>query len=100
MPKEAMFSLKLDAALHEAFMAEAQAVDRPASQIVREFMREFVEKRQKDRDYDAWFRAEVEAGLREADDPNAVWLSNEEVMAHLEARKQELLKRIARETDG
>lgn len=29
--------------------------------------------------HDAWFRAEVEQGLKEADDPNTVWLTNEEV---------------------
>lgn len=29
--------------------------------------------------YDAWFRAEVEEGLREADDPATEWVSNEEV---------------------
>lgn len=30
-------------------------------------------------EHDAWFRAEVEKGLREADDPNAEWISNEDV---------------------
>jgi len=29
--------------------------------------------------YDTWFRSEVEQALREADDPNTVWVSNEEV---------------------
>jgi len=29
--------------------------------------------------HDAWFRSEVEAGLREADDPSTVWVTNEEV---------------------
>lgn len=42
MAKEAMFTLKLEPELREQFMAEAQATDRPASQIVREFMRDFV----------------------------------------------------------
>ena len=30
-------------------------------------------------EYDAWFIAEVEHALREADDPNAVWIDNDEV---------------------
>jgi hypothetical protein len=30
-------------------------------------------------EYDAWFRAEIEEAIREADDPNCVWVSNEEV---------------------
>lgn len=31
--------------------------------------------------YDKWFRAEVEQGLKEADDPNTHWVSNEAVKA-------------------
>ena len=32
-------------------------------------------------DHDKWFREQVEIGLKEADDPNTVWVSNEDVMA-------------------
>ncbi|SRR6266702_38786 len=32
-------------------------------------------------DHDKWFREQVEEGIRQADDPNAVWVSNYEVMA-------------------
>jgi hypothetical protein len=35
--------------------------------------------------YDRWFRAEVEAGLREANDPNTVFLSHEDAMAEMKA---------------
>ena len=31
--------------------------------------------------YDKWFRAQVEQSLQQANDPNTVWLSNEEVVA-------------------
>ena len=31
--------------------------------------------------YDKWFRDQVEEGIREADDPDAVWVSQEEVNA-------------------
>jgi hypothetical protein len=37
--------MKLESSLRAAFMAEAKAIDRPASQLVREFMRAFVEHR-------------------------------------------------------
>jgi hypothetical protein len=43
--------------------------------------------------YDAWFRAEVEAGLREADDPNTVWVTNEEVMQQSAELKKDWLRR-------
>jgi hypothetical protein len=35
---------------------------------------------QRESDYDTWFREQVEIGMREADDPNAVWFTQEEVM--------------------
>ena len=45
MPKTSQFTMKLESRLRDAFMAEAKAIDRPASQLVREFMRVFVEYR-------------------------------------------------------
>jgi predicted transcriptional regulator len=66
MPKEAVFTLKLEADLRDAFMAEAEATHRPASQLVREFMRDFVQRRREAREHDAWFRAKVQEAL---DDP-------------------------------
>ena len=44
MSKKAVFILKLEPELRAAFMAEAAAAKRPAPQIVRELMREFIER--------------------------------------------------------
>ena len=44
--------------------------------------------------YDAWFRSEVEAGIREADDPNCVWISNEEVKRRMATLREEWASRI------
>jgi predicted transcriptional regulator len=63
MPKEAVFTVKLETDLRDAFTAEAEATHRPASQIVREFMREFVQRQREAREHDAWFRAEVQRAL-------------------------------------
>ncbi len=63
MPKEAVFTVKLEIELRDAFAAEAEATHRPASQIVREFMREFVQRQREVREHDAWFRAEVRRAL-------------------------------------
>lgn len=81
MPKEAVFSMKLEAELRNQFMAEAAAVDRPASQLVREFMRDFIRSQREAREHDAWFRAEVEQGMREADNPDTPRISGEDVKA-------------------
>ena len=63
MPKEAVFTVKLEADLRDAFMAEAEATHRPASQIVRDFMREFVHRQREAREHDRWFRVKVEEAL-------------------------------------
>lgn len=64
MSKEAVFTMKLEPELRTAFMAEAEALDRPASQVVRELMREFIARQQEGRAYDA-FLAEKVALARE-----------------------------------
>jgi predicted transcriptional regulator len=94
--KEAVFTLKLEADLRDAFMAEAEASHRPASQIVREFMRDFVKKQQEQRDYDQWLDAELEKAVREADDPNTVWYDQEDlVKGRWREQRESLLARIA-----
>ena len=65
MPKEAVFTIKLEAELRDAFMAEAAATHRPASQLVREFMRDFVQHQREAREHDAWFRAKVLEALND-----------------------------------
>jgi predicted transcriptional regulator len=94
--KEAVFTLKLEADLRDAFMAEAEAAHRPASQIVRDFMREFVRKQQEERDYEAWELADIERGLAEANDPNTVWYDQEDlVKGRWREQRESLLARIA-----
>jgi predicted transcriptional regulator len=63
MAKEAVFTVKLESDLRDAFTAAAEETHRPASQIVREFMREFVQRQRETREHDAWFRAEVQRAL-------------------------------------
>ena len=57
MAKDAVFTMKLEPQLRDAFIAEAQAVDRPASQIVRDLMRDYVQRQRDQRDHDAFVRA-------------------------------------------
>jgi predicted transcriptional regulator len=87
---ETTFTFRVDEALKSAFTDAAKAHDRPGSQLLRDFMREYVEKAE----YDAWFRAEVEEGLRELEDPNVELIPNEQVEAEWEVRKAELLARV------
>jgi len=61
MPKEAVFTMKLESELRQQFMAEADAAHRPASQVVRELMREFVRRQCQAREYDEFLQRKVEA---------------------------------------
>jgi hypothetical protein len=49
--------------------------------------------------YDAWFRAEVQQALREADDPDTVWVTNEEVERESAERRARWLAQAARGKD-
>ena len=64
MPKEAVFTMKLEPELRTAFMAAAAAADRPASQILREMMRDFIRQQREAHEYEAFLRAKVTAARR------------------------------------
>jgi predicted transcriptional regulator len=64
MSKEAVFTMKLEPDLRAEFMAEAEASHRPASQILRELMREFVQRQREAREYGEFLRDKV-ASARE-----------------------------------
>ncbi len=79
MAKEAVFTMKLEPELRDAFMAAAKDADRPASQIVREFMRDFV---QQDREYVAFLQRKVDQAR--ADIAAGRVHSHEDVRAHMD----------------
>lgn len=46
-PKETSFNLRIDPALKAAFTAATQAEDKPAAQVLRDFMRAYVQRRER-----------------------------------------------------
>jgi predicted transcriptional regulator len=89
MSKEAVFTMKLEPELRTEFMAEAEASHRPASQILRELMRDFVQRQRESRAYDDFLRSKVElARLSVAAERGR---SNEEVEAEFAARRAQVL---------
>ncbi|MDP3977611.1 MAG: antitoxin of toxin-antitoxin stability system [Pseudomonas sp.] len=60
MSKEAVFTMKLESELRAEFMAEAEAIHRPASQVLRELMRGFVQQQRQAREYDEFLGHKVE----------------------------------------
>jgi hypothetical protein len=89
MPKEAVFTVKLETELRDSFLAEADALHQPGSQLVREFMREFVRSQREAREHDAWFRAEVQKAL---DDPRPA-IPHEEVRRRFARRRAAAIRK-------
>ena len=90
MPKEAVFTMKLEPELRDEFVAEAQAAHRPASQIVRELMREFVQRQRGAREYDEFLRRKVD--IARASMRAGRGRPNEEVEAEAAARIAKMLR--------
>lgn len=90
MPKQAVFTMKLEAELRDAFMAEAEAIDRPASQIVREMMRDFIERRIAEKaSYEEFLRQKVERARVQIADGQ--WSTQADVEADANARRTRLM---------
>ena len=84
MTKQAVFTLKIENELRDEFMAEARAAHRPASQLVRDFMREFVDHQHQAREHDAWFKNQVLESINN----NSHSIPHDEVMNKMKARVQ------------
>lgn len=66
-PKETSFNLRLDPALKAAFTAATEAEDKPAAQVLRDFMRTYVRRREQRRWEDEARRQSLEAAARTGD---------------------------------
>jgi predicted transcriptional regulator len=90
MAKDAVFTMKLEPELREAFLEAAREAHRPASQIVRDLMRSYVERQQEAKDYDAFVARKVaisDAQIREG-----------KVVSHEEASR--IFARLRAEAEG
>lgn len=88
MPKEAVFTMKLEPELRDQFMAEAEASHRPASQVVRELMREFVQRQREARQYDEFLQRKV--ALARSSMRAGQGRPNEEVEAEFAAKRAQV----------
>ena len=93
MSKEAVFTMKLESELRAEFVAEAEAAHRPASQVLRELMREFVHRQREAREYDEFMRRKVEASR--ASMRNGQGESNDEVEARFAAKRAQAEEGLA-----
>lgn len=80
-PKETSFNLRIDPALKAAFTAAAAAEDKPAAQVLRDFMRAYVRQRQR-RAFEAEARQQSLLIAEQARDPSS---DDAQVMREIEA---------------
>ena len=89
---EATFTFRVDEALKAEFSTAAKARDRSGAQLLRDFMREFVQQQQEAAAHDAWFRRQVQMGLDSANAGNLV--PADEVEAKFAARRMATRRRL------
>lgn len=63
---EATFTFRVDETLKNEFASAAKARDRSGAQLLREFMREFVQHQQEVAAHEPWFRRQVQIGVDSA----------------------------------
>jgi hypothetical protein len=90
MPKQSVFTMKLEPELRDEFMAAVRAADRQASQVLREFMREFVRQQREQESYDDFLRRKVE--IARAQKTAGLHYADEEVEAEAETRIAAMLR--------
>jgi predicted transcriptional regulator len=88
MLKEAVFTMKLEPNLRDAFMSEAQASHHPASQI----MRECVQRQHQAREHDDFLTHKVQTARTSMQ--AGVGISNEEVEAKFATRRAKVAGRV------
>lgn len=91
---EATFTVRVEDQLKLAFTEAAKVNDRTGAQLIREFMRTYVQKAREKAEYEEWFRAKVEAGRQAVQNGNV--FTQDEMKAEAAARRTLLLERIGR----
>ena len=89
------FTVDLDDETLAAFDALAATKGHGRAAMLEQLVHEFLQFEAETPEYDAWFRQQVEEGLREMAEPGAEFVSDEEVSRLWASQRQELMRRIA-----
>ena len=89
---EATFTFRVDESLKNQFTTAAKDRDRTGAQLLRDFMRDFVQRQQEAAEHDAWFRRQVQIGLDSANAGHLV--PADEVEAEFAARRAETRRKL------
>lgn len=89
---EATLTFRVDEALKEQFTTAAKRRDRTAAQLLRDFMRDFVQRQEEAVEHDAWFARQVQVGLDSANAGHLV--PADQVEARFAARRTATRRRL------
>jgi predicted transcriptional regulator len=95
---DSTFTFRVDEELKAAFAEVAGAQEHTAAQLLRVLMRAEVRRWHESQEHDAWFRSEVEHGLREADDPAGDRVPHDRVLSSWQQQRADLERRAAGRT--
>jgi hypothetical protein len=83
--------MKLETDLREDFVAATEAAHRPAAQVVRELMREYIVRQRETREYEEFLHKKVEIARRQISE--GLGRPNDVVEAEFSAWRAEALKK-------
>ena len=93
---EATFTFRVDDALKSNFTKAAKEKDRSGAQLLRDYMRNFVQQQQEAVEHDAWFREQVQIGLDSANAGNLI--PSNEVEAKFATRRAATRRKLEAST--
>lgn len=88
----ATLNIRIDPELKNAFMEAAKSMDRNGSQLIRDFMRQTVERQTAETKYNDWFTAQVQEGIEQSD--RGELLSSESVDASAAAWRGDARRKL------
>ena len=88
---QSTFTFRVNEDLKDNFTAAAKSLDRSGAQLLRDYMREIVRRRQTMEEHDAWFVREVQIGLDSANAGHLV--PSDKVEAEFAARRANTRRR-------
>lgn len=92
------FTIRIDEELRVALAEAAKARGYSEDELLQVLIQEEIHRQAETPEYDAWFRVEFEAAIREADDPNTKRIPHEEARADWLRLRAELIKRAGGES--
>jgi len=69
---EVSFTFRVDEELKAEFSKLAKEQDRTPAQLLRDYMRSLIKKKNEEAEYDAWFREQAQIGIEQANAGNTI----------------------------